>query len=259
MSTNSCKILYNLTTNVNRTKKIIIAKIKLKNYGNPLDNTTESVVTYRRKVKHEIRFMEENKMKIAAILCDDERRTHGNRDFKVIKVLPMLGETLEKSYTGIVDEIRPVSVCCDSEDSGLYDFYAITLFRKDDFEVELKNGLTNENAKDWYQKISYVAVKRTVKKERKLNKHGLKMNGLKAASGETCKWVGYTQISYDMETGEVLVDNHAGNSETSWSDYHKSNVITCLNARRHYSMQEIADAIFDKVSLVKKIEGETEN
>lgn len=82
----------------------------------------------------------------------------------------------------------------------------------------------------------------------KVNKHGLKMVGLRNASAATCKWAGYTQVSYDIETGEIFINDHSGNPETSWSEYHDQNVITILNARRHYTMQEIADTIFQKVS-----------
>ena len=88
-----------------------------------------------------------------------------------------------------------------------------------------------------------------------INKHGLKMKNLRIASGETCKWVGYTQLSYDMKTGEILINNHSGNSETSWSDYHDDDVITVLNARRHYTMQEIADAVYQAVSEYKAMAG----
>ena len=82
----------------------------------------------------------------------------------------------------------------------------------------------------------------------KINKHGMKMEGLRAASGETCTWAGYTQVSYDMADGQILTNDHAGNSENSWTRYHSSSIITVLNARRHYTMQEIADIICDKVS-----------
>ena len=84
-----------------------------------------------------------------------------------------------------------------------------------------------------------------------INKHGMKMKNLRIASGETCKWAGYTQLSYDMATGEILTVDHSENPETSWSDYHDNDVITVLNARRHYTMQEIADAVYQAVSEYK--------
>ena len=45
-----------------------------------------------------------------------------------------------------------------------------------------------------------------------INKYGLKMNNLRAASGNTINWTprsgGYTQISYDRATGDILTSDH---------------------------------------------------
>lgn len=82
----------------------------------------------------------------------------------------------------------------------------------------------------------------------KINKYGMKMEGLRAASGETTSWAGYTQVSYDMNDGQILTNDHAGTPDSSWTQYHSNSIITVLNASRHYTMQEIADVIHDKVN-----------
>ena len=76
-----------------------------------------------------------------------------------------------------------------------------------------------------------------------LNTHGLKIKGIKAASGETLNWYDtgwHTQISYDTESGEVYTSLHLGDSWTQWDD---DTVITVCHTTRHMTMQEIADAI----------------
>ena len=75
-----------------------------------------------------------------------------------------------------------------------------------------------------------------------LNTHNIKMHGLKRASGETINYGNtgwHTQISYDMETGDVYTDLLLGES---WSEY-PPEVITVCHTTRHMTMQEIADAI----------------
>ena len=85
-----------------------------------------------------------------------------------------------------------------------------------------------------------------------INKHGLKMTGLKAASGETKDYGPYdgryVQISYDMSDGEILTDYHCSFGQNSWSEYHSDNIITVCNATTHMTMQEIADAVSDSVN-----------
>lgn len=84
---------------------------------------------------------------------------------------------------------------------------------------------------------------------KKINKHGLKIRNLKKVSGETSKdSVGYTQISYDMATGELFADWHYGSSSNSWTEYHDADVITVCNTRRHMTMQDIADEVSRKVN-----------
>ena len=77
-----------------------------------------------------------------------------------------------------------------------------------------------------------------------LNTYGLKMTGIRKASGATCNWDGRTQISYDTETGEIYTNDHIGDS---WSQYHSPAVITVCFASEHMTMQEIADRIREAV------------
>lgn len=74
-----------------------------------------------------------------------------------------------------------------------------------------------------------------------VNTHGLKIKGLRAASGATINWKhgGHTQVNYDTETGEMLTHDHE--SDYSWSAYHSSSVILVCNTKRHMTMQELAD------------------
>lgn len=86
----------------------------------------------------------------------------------------------------------------------------------------------------------------------KLNYHGLKITGLRAASGSTCKWAGYDEVFYDTCTGEVWVVSHA---DCGWSTtYRDRDVIRVCGASRHMTMQEIADAVYKAVELRKAVE-----
>lgn len=82
---------------------------------------------------------------------------------------------------------------------------------------------------------------------KKINKHGLKMRGLKAASGETRDYGYYSghyvQISYDTDTGDVLTDYHYSLGQNSWTRYHDPAIITVATTADHMTMQAIADAI----------------
>lgn len=82
---------------------------------------------------------------------------------------------------------------------------------------------------------------------KKINKHGLTMRGLKAASGET-KDYGYcsghyVQISYDTVTGDIMTDYHYSLGQNSWTSYHNPAIITIATTADHMTMQDIADAI----------------
>ena len=85
----------------------------------------------------------------------------------------------------------------------------------------------------------------------KVNTHGFKMIGLKKASGMTTSWSGYTQISYNRETGEIYCNDH--DSLNSWSEYHDHNIFTVAKASSHMTMQEIADAIAEAVEWQDRV------
>lgn len=78
----------------------------------------------------------------------------------------------------------------------------------------------------------------------KLEKYGIKMQGLKKAAGETKGldgWNGYVQISYDLAVGEVIAACHV--SVNSWTRYHSETIIPVRNTREPMTMQGIADAV----------------
>lgn len=86
----------------------------------------------------------------------------------------------------------------------------------------------------------------------KIDKHNLPMHGLRKASGETKDLAGYysghyVQISYDIQTGDVITDYHYSLGQNSWTKYHDANIITICNASEPMTMQEIADAIANKI------------
>lgn len=86
----------------------------------------------------------------------------------------------------------------------------------------------------------------------KINKHGLKMHGLRAASGDTENYGYYSgqyvQVSYDRSTGDVLTNYHYSIGHNWWTQYHDPAIITVAMASNHMTMQQIADAIADKLA-----------
>lgn len=88
----------------------------------------------------------------------------------------------------------------------------------------------------------------------KINKHGLKMHGLKAASGYTEDYGYYSghyvQISYDRNTGDVLANYYYSLGQNSWTQYHDPAIITVAMASNHMTMQQIADAIAAKLAKI---------
>ena len=78
----------------------------------------------------------------------------------------------------------------------------------------------------------------------KLEKYGIKIQGLKKAAGETKHldyWNGYTQISYDRADGEVIAAYHTDVND--WTRYHSETIIPVRNTREPMTMQDIADAV----------------
>lgn len=84
-----------------------------------------------------------------------------------------------------------------------------------------------------------------------INKHDLKMVGIKAAAAETNGLSpydhGYVQISYDTKTGEILTNYHYSIGQNSWTQYNDPDVITVCYAHGKMTMQAIADAIAEAV------------
>ncbi len=83
-----------------------------------------------------------------------------------------------------------------------------------------------------------------------INTYNLPMINLSAAAKATVNWPsasnGYTQISYDKSTGEILTSDHVGNS---WTQYDDPEIITVCNTSRHMTKQAIADAIHNAMQM----------
>lgn len=90
----------------------------------------------------------------------------------------------------------------------------------------------------------------------KINTHGIKMIGLKAAAGETKYNMGpayhgaYVQIDYDPATGDVLAQWI--NSSDNWVAYHDSKIISVGSVSHRCTMQEIADMVATAVELYRR-------
>lgn len=85
-----------------------------------------------------------------------------------------------------------------------------------------------------------------------IDKHGLTITGLRKASGETVNWSprsgGYTEVFYDISTGEVWTVDQVSLGHNSWTVYHDKDVIKICDTEYHMTMQEIADSIRDAVA-----------
>lgn len=88
-----------------------------------------------------------------------------------------------------------------------------------------------------------------------INKHGRKMNGLKAAAGKTKglqprRWP-YVQISYDRRTGDVITDVHCTLNE--WTQYHSPDVVTVAKVKTYCTMQEIANLVHEGLENLERM------
>lgn len=91
---------------------------------------------------------------------------------------------------------------------------------------------------------------------KKINTHGLKIINLRKVSSETVNNpVGYSQISYDKATGELLEAWHVGDPLTSWTQYHDPDIIHVCNTCKHMTMQQLADAVAQAVQWHEHTEG----
>ncbi|MGN0968113.1 MAG: hypothetical protein ACI4O3_02495 [Oscillospiraceae bacterium] len=88
-----------------------------------------------------------------------------------------------------------------------------------------------------------------------INKYGIKMTGLKKASGNTVNWSlhsgGYTEIFYDRSTGEIWTKDQISIGQNSWTVYHDPDVIKICNTSRHMTMQQLSDAVRDKLAEIE--------
>lgn len=93
----------------------------------------------------------------------------------------------------------------------------------------------------------------------KLNKHGLKIIGLKKASGETEDYADfsgkYTEIFYDVLSGRVWTRFQFSYGMNSWTEYHDSYVIKVCNTSKHMKMQEIADKLLMRMVEYAQVKG----
>lgn len=91
-----------------------------------------------------------------------------------------------------------------------------------------------------------------------INTYGLKITGLKKASGNTVNWAprsgGYTELFYDRSTGEVWTIDQVSLGENSWTVYHDPAVIKVCNTSRHMTMQLIVDTIRNKLADIQFME-----
>lgn len=83
-----------------------------------------------------------------------------------------------------------------------------------------------------------------------VNTHGIKIKGIRKASGMTQDYGYYSghyvEIFYDRVTGDVWGKHQYSLGCNSWTVYHDADIIKICNTSRHMTMQDIADAIFEK-------------
>lgn len=86
-----------------------------------------------------------------------------------------------------------------------------------------------------------------------INKYGIKMNGLKKASGYTENYGpysgSYVELFYDKSNGDVWGVFHHSMGQNSWTEYHDPDVLKVCTTSRHMTMQEIADCIRDRIDF----------
>lgn len=88
-----------------------------------------------------------------------------------------------------------------------------------------------------------------------INKHGIKMTGLKTASGNTVNWSprsgGYTEIFYDRSTGNIWTMDQVSLGQNTWTEYRDPHVVKICNTSIHMTMQQIADSVRDRLEEVE--------
>lgn len=92
---------------------------------------------------------------------------------------------------------------------------------------------------------------------KKLNTYGLKMTGLKKASGETKTLNGYysgsyIELFYNRESGEIWTIYQYSLGQNTWTVPHDGSIKIC-NLSEPTTMQQIADKIRSKLELENMI------
>lgn len=86
---------------------------------------------------------------------------------------------------------------------------------------------------------------------KKIDTHGLKITGLKKASGETENYGEYSgkynEIFYNTNTGEVWTEFQYSLGRNSWTVYDNPAIIKIGETSYHMTMQQIADAVYEAV------------
>lgn len=85
-----------------------------------------------------------------------------------------------------------------------------------------------------------------------VNTHGIKINGIRKTSGMTKDYGYYSghyvEIFYDKGTGDVWGKHQCSFGWNSWTVYHDADIIKICNTSSHMNMQDIADAILEKLN-----------
>lgn len=103
------------------------------------------------------------------------------------------------------------------------------------------------------------AIKRCIENSADRTEHKeLVLYGLKKAANDTQRTTGYysghsVQIDYDTATGEVLTEEHVG---ISWTEHRDKDVIYITTTCSPMTMEEIADAIRERLEERKAIDRE---
>ena len=86
----------------------------------------------------------------------------------------------------------------------------------------------------------------------RINTNGLTIKGLRAACGQTYNWTprsgGYTEVFYDMTTGEIWTVDQVSIGMNTWTQYDDPDVIKVCNTTTHKTMQQLADLVYQAVS-----------
>lgn len=81
----------------------------------------------------------------------------------------------------------------------------------------------------------------------KVNTYGIKMRGLKKASGCTDNYGpysgSYVELFYDKSNGDVWGVFQHSLGQNSWTVYHSPDIVKVCNTYNHMTMQQIADSI----------------